>query len=186
MWNKERTELCVGLWNEGLSASEVARRMACGFTRNAIIGKIHRLGLSNTVTQRKPKFRKKETNPRKTRKRHDFNASLFVKQIPTIYQSPLPPEPMKPDKLFSLTEIADREEQEHVKLCRFIYGDPKQEGSGYCGCMAATGSCYCPGHHHMIFTAPPVRVRTKPTCGPKIAVKNIGNPHHTRKMEVVW
>jgi len=181
MWSEERTELCVKLWNEGHSASEVARRMACGFSRNAVIGKIHRLGLSHTVTHRPPKFRKKEAKPRRQRPRlcKSLNVGGFI-GTPT----PLPPEPVKPDKLFSLTEITDREDKDHVKLCRFIYGDPRDRDSGYCGCEAAPGSSYCPGHHHMVFTAPPVRLRARPSF--KVAVKNLGHPGHTRKMEVVW
>lgn len=151
MWNAKRTEMCVKLWNEGHSASEVARRMACGFSRNAVIGKIHRLGLSHTVTHRPPKFRKKEAKPRRQRPRlcKSLNVGGFI-GTPT----PLPPEPVKPDKLFSLTEITDREDKDHVKLCRFIYGDPRDHDSGYCGCETAPGSSYCPGHHHMVFTAP--------------------------------
>lgn len=177
-WDAERIELLKVLWRDGLSCSQIAGRLGCT-SRNAVIGKINRLGLSGRVV------RARKITTRKPRPKESIRFGR-VKSFEPVEVAPLPPEPVKPDKLFSLTAITDREDQEHVKLCRFIYGDPKQAGSGYCGCTAATGSSYCPGHHHMIFTAPPVRVRTKPTCGPKIAVKNIGNPHHTRKMEVVW
>lgn len=42
-----RVETLSRLWKEGKSASEIARTLNCGLTRNAIIGKIHRMGLSN-------------------------------------------------------------------------------------------------------------------------------------------
>ena len=44
-WNDERVELLKRLWAEGLSASQIASRLG-GVTRNAVIGKVHRLGLS--------------------------------------------------------------------------------------------------------------------------------------------
>ena len=48
-WTDERVELLKKLWNEGLSASQIAGRLG-GVTRNAVIGKVHRLGLSGRVT----------------------------------------------------------------------------------------------------------------------------------------
>src|SRR5690349_24924112 len=48
-WNDERVELLKKLWAEGLSASQIAGRLG-GVTRNAVIGKVHRLGLSGRAT----------------------------------------------------------------------------------------------------------------------------------------
>ena len=48
-WTDERVELLKKLWTEGLSASQIASRMG-GVTRNAVIGKVHRLGLSGRAT----------------------------------------------------------------------------------------------------------------------------------------
>ncbi|WP_412505108.1 GcrA family cell cycle regulator [Roseovarius sp. SYSU LYC5161] len=45
-WSDERVELLKRLWNEGQSASQIAKELG-GVTRNAVIGKVHRLGLSN-------------------------------------------------------------------------------------------------------------------------------------------
>jgi GcrA cell cycle regulator len=44
-WTDERVELLKKLWSEGLSASQIAGELG-GITRNAVIGKVHRLGLS--------------------------------------------------------------------------------------------------------------------------------------------
>ena len=44
-WNEERVALLRKLWTEGLSASQIAKQLG-GVTRNAVIGKVHRLGLS--------------------------------------------------------------------------------------------------------------------------------------------
>lgn len=45
-WTDERVELLKKMWNEGQSASAIAKELG-GVTRNAVIGKVHRLGLSN-------------------------------------------------------------------------------------------------------------------------------------------
>ena len=44
-WTEERVELLKKLWSEGLSASQIAGQLG-GVTRNAVIGKVHRLSLS--------------------------------------------------------------------------------------------------------------------------------------------
>ena len=48
-WTDERVELLKKLWAEGLSASQIAGRLG-SVTRNAVIGKVHRLGLSGRAT----------------------------------------------------------------------------------------------------------------------------------------
>ena len=45
-WTEERIRQLRELWSEGQSASKIAEKLG-GVTRNAVIGKIHRLGLSN-------------------------------------------------------------------------------------------------------------------------------------------
>ena len=45
-WSDERVELLKKMWGEGQSASQIAKELG-GVTRNAVIGKVHRLGLSN-------------------------------------------------------------------------------------------------------------------------------------------
>ena len=44
-WTDERVETLKKLWTDGLSASQIAAELG-GITRNAVIGKVHRLGLS--------------------------------------------------------------------------------------------------------------------------------------------
>ncbi len=45
-WTDERVEMLKKMWSEGQSASQIAKELG-GVTRNAVIGKVHRLGLSN-------------------------------------------------------------------------------------------------------------------------------------------
>jgi GcrA cell cycle regulator len=60
-WTDERVETLKKMWGEGQSASQIAKELG-GVTRNAVIGKVHRLGLSNragsggsTATKAAPK-----------------------------------------------------------------------------------------------------------------------------------
>ena len=52
-WDGERVELLRKLWQEGISASRIAAQLGAGITRNAVIGKVHRLGLAGRA---KPAF----------------------------------------------------------------------------------------------------------------------------------
>lgn len=45
-WTEERITILQQLWSDGLSASQIATKLG-GVTRNAVIGKVHRLGLSD-------------------------------------------------------------------------------------------------------------------------------------------
>ncbi len=53
-WTDERVELLKKMWGEGQSASQIAKELG-GVTRNAVIGKVHRLGLSNRAGNTTPK-----------------------------------------------------------------------------------------------------------------------------------
>src|SRR6476659_7515625 len=64
-WTDERVELLKKLWQDGLSASQIAKQLG-GVTRNAVIGKVHRLGLSGRATPSKPQ-RTVFKSPRPTR-----------------------------------------------------------------------------------------------------------------------
>ena len=48
-WTDDRVGALKKLWLEGQSASQIAKQLGGGVTRNAVIGKVHRLGLSNRV-----------------------------------------------------------------------------------------------------------------------------------------
>jgi GcrA cell cycle regulator len=52
-WTEERVETLKKLWLDGLSASQIAKQLG-GVTRNAVIGKVHRLGLSGRAAPSQP------------------------------------------------------------------------------------------------------------------------------------
>ncbi len=51
-WTEDRVKILATMWLDGKSASEIARHLG-GVTRNAVIGKVHRMGLSNRTEARK-------------------------------------------------------------------------------------------------------------------------------------
>ena len=52
-WTDDRVEILKKMWGEGQSASQIAKELG-GVTRNAVIGKVHRLGLSNRTATEAP------------------------------------------------------------------------------------------------------------------------------------
>lgn len=64
-WSDDRVELLKKLWEAGLSASQIAAELGGGISRNAAIGKIHRLGLSGRAKGHETKPRK-QRSPRPT------------------------------------------------------------------------------------------------------------------------
>ena len=57
-WTDERVETLKSMWSDGKSASQIAKELG-GVTRNAVIGKVHRLGLSNRVGGEHPDGRRR-------------------------------------------------------------------------------------------------------------------------------
>mgnify|MGYP006277037693 CR=1 FL=1 len=66
-WTEERVELLKKMWSEGQSASQIAKELG-GVTRNAVIGKVHRLGLSNRAGAGNAGPAKAEAKPAKPSK----------------------------------------------------------------------------------------------------------------------
>ncbi len=62
MWNDERVATLRKLWTDGLSASQIAKQLG-GVTRNAVIGKVHRLGLAGRPRPRVPPSASCATTP---------------------------------------------------------------------------------------------------------------------------
>lgn len=155
-WAQEgRVDQLRALWAEGFSAKQIAQRMG-NVTRNAVIGKLHRMGLANgdRQTRRYPTSTKSRGRGEHKGGKGNFNTELRRLRMPRQPESPLPPEPPRPAKLFQLVNMEDDQ-------CRFFYGDPREPDSGYCGCAKMPGSSYCAGHHRKVYTGVPVSSRSK-------------------------
>lgn len=130
-WTDERVELLTKLWGEGKTAAEIAKELG-GVTRNAVIGKAHRLKLSNRVS------------PIQQNK----------KPAPVKVQS-APPAPEK-----KIQKVPSQDNRQGVPLtalkaneCRWPLGDPQEESFGFCGHGAIAGLPYCSEHAKVAYQA---------------------------------
>jgi GcrA cell cycle regulator len=143
-WTAEQDELLKKLYEPNatgsLSASQIATEMDCGFTRNAIIGRIHRLGLA-LRGQRKARPRQKRVQPqRKTtirivRANGNSNA-LRSYEAAEIERAELRCIEIEPRNL-SMIDLGSGE-------CAYPYGDGPFT---FCGHPKADGSSYCFPHY---------------------------------------
>lgn len=158
-WTPELIAHLTTLWGDGLSCSQIAEALG-GFTRNAIIGKAHRLKLSGRKTPIQPAVRHVTASPPqpiKVQRSHRAKPAIFLrKNVATkslaVKNGAVIAIPMIPlaTRNVSLLELADRE-------CHFPLGDPQQPGFAFCGLPAITGSAYCLHHHALCWVPAPLR-----------------------------
>jgi GcrA cell cycle regulator len=129
-WTEERVEQLKQLWTEGLSASQIARQLG-GVTRNAVIGKVHRLGLAGRATPARAERPRLPTVRRLARPR-----PMQVVQAPIIEADPVVDE--NGNKTTVLT-VSDR-------MCKWPIGDPSTNEFHFCGHPPKAGSPYCEAH----------------------------------------
>ncbi|MBL4619151.1 MAG: hypothetical protein GXP04_04525 [Alphaproteobacteria bacterium] len=146
-WTDERVELLKTLWAEGLSAAQIANKMG-GVTRNAVIGKVHRLGLSGRATPAKPQRGRSIGVERR-------EETVTQKKRPVEMKSVIPePEFIAPLVLDTgaKTTVATITNN----MCKWPIGDPARDDFHFCGQSTLTSKSYCAYHAHMAFQ-PPVR-----------------------------
>jgi GcrA cell cycle regulator len=165
-WTEERVELLKKLWAEGLSASQIAGRLAQGVTRNAVIGKVHRLNLSGRATQPRnaaPRTaRKSPREPSIPGRSPSMPTAGATALKPFAHVAPRPialPEP-KPLRLVDSAKDG-RITILHLndKTCKWPIGDPNKEDFCFCGHGPREGSPYCEYHARMAYQPPQSRMR---------------------------
>lgn len=134
-WTDERVALLKKLWGEGKTAAEIASALG-GITRNAVIGKAHRLKLSNRLSPIQPATKKTIKQAANT------STPPVEKKAPKAQQSVQAPV----GKGLSLSELNSRQ-------CRWPEGDPREEGFGFCGHAVMAGLPYCPEHAKIAYQA---------------------------------
>jgi GcrA cell cycle regulator len=159
-WTDERVELLRKLWLEGLSASQIASALANGITRNAVIGKVHRLGLSGRIKASAPSIPRVRTKPlRPATPRPPIargNTALALKAMPAEATEPEPLE----DVVIPISERVTITELKEA-MCRWPMGDPTTAEFRFCGAKKppeATGP-YCAYHSRIAYQ--PVQERRR-------------------------
>jgi len=157
-WTDERVEALKRLWADGLSASQIAAELG-GISRNAVIGKVHRLGLSGRV---KAPSAAAPARPRKARApSHPLNTATYAVQGNAALARARAPEPIaEPAAVVAPTPELVTFECERVTImelregmCRWPIGDPAREDFRFCGLRTETGHTYC-SHHNTIAYQP--------------------------------
>lgn len=167
-WTDERVEVLKKLWAEGLSASQIAARLG-GVTRNAVIGKVHRLGLSGRATpsrapRPKPRRIREPSHPGKIsqfcsagtaalKADTDLDAEPIIEVEPSpIREVSLPPS----GERCNILQLSD-------KTCRWPIGDPGTEDFCFCGSTPKAGQPYC--EHHVQLAYQPAQDRRRRAAG---------------------
>lgn len=138
MWTEERVDLLQQLWQRGVSASKIAADLG-DVTRNAVMGKVHRLGLGGRSTTSRTKPPRPQRSSPKLRKSQ--RAQALRVPPPSTLEAPTPlPAPHADD----VARVSlDKLEADH---CRWpCASHVNNETPQYCGEQRVRGS-YCAGH----------------------------------------
>jgi len=161
-WTEERVAILKKLWTDGLSASQIALKLG-NVSRNAVIGKVHRLGLSGRATTSRmrsvrPRARVVAFPSRTPSVQYRSHGNTALKAL--FLPAPLPaPEPVLDDIEIPM---ADRVDLLSLKdcMCRWPLGDPQDETFRFCGRRTRNGSSYC--EHHARIAYQPVQRHRRP------------------------
>ena len=142
-WTDERVDLLKKLWLEGLSASQIAKQLG-GVTRNAVIGKVHRLGLSGRAAPSQPA--RPAFKPQRAA-RPAAPAPQPVRRAIAVAQPPVVETPARrveePGSATVLTLGAH--------MCKWPIGDPSSDGFSFCGRRTGEDGPYCNEHARVAY-----------------------------------
>jgi GcrA cell cycle regulator len=151
-WNDERVELLKKLWTDGLSASQIAAELG-GITRNAVIGKVHRLGLSGrakTPSSSVPRPRKPRAQGHMVRvSRPTMRGNTALAPLHG-YELDLEPEPELIENIIPIGQRCTLLELNEDK-CRWPIGDPGSTEFFFCGGKPIDSLPYCSYHSRLAY-----------------------------------
>ncbi|MGE4314081.1 MAG: GcrA family cell cycle regulator [Pseudobdellovibrionaceae bacterium] len=171
-WTDDRVDLLKRLWGEGKTAKEIAQILGGGLTRNAVIGKAHRLKLSGRISPIQQNKSEEETileeKARVSGKLLDVRPTGAAKKVEQ--SRPATPQPLAKKTGLAPAETRTTAEQPQFKkravpaeaneaqgagvqladikerMCRWPIGDPKHDDFHFCGAMSSAGLPYCEVH----------------------------------------
>ena len=135
-WTDEKVNKLKDLWGKGNTASQIAEIIG-GVSRNAVIGKAHRLNLSSKIKTRSLK---------QSQKVHDKteNNNLNLRGRRAKFKSLILDKNFEPAKNLSLEELNEN-------TCKYMEGHPDEKGSSFCGRKNVEKFSYCPLHLMIVF-----------------------------------
>ncbi len=170
-WSEDRVEQLKSLWTEGLSASQIARALG-GVTRNAVIGKVHRLGLAGRASPSRSERPRLPMAPKAPSVRNHLPA------VPVVEEDPLT---LEDGSHATVLTISDR-------MCRWPIGDPAASEFHFCGRSPKAGSPYCEAHARKAYQPQQTRRERKGqpragwrgSCG-ALSAEQVRWPQHSRE-----
>ncbi len=183
-WTDERVEMLKKLWAEGLSASQIAAKLG-GVSRNAVIGKVHRLKLSGRAKSTKPAAPRVRRTPNpggsvrssgmgSSGGSSSGNFNMPTRTAPSTTHT-IGATALKHDQEVVAYNAPFQDAQDVVapmplklKLvdindttCKWPYGDPLQGEFYFCGHGNKENSPYCSYHSKLAFQQPHDRRRSR-------------------------
>ena len=163
-WTDDRVALLRRLWEDGQSASKIAAQLG-GVTRNAVIGKVHRLGLGGRARGAEeapastptPKAVEIETAIAVVETQAPEPVAILAHRPAPVFPTPAPaPEPVALAVSKRVTIMDLRE-----SMCRWPLGDPTTPEFRFCGARSITGLPYCTHHAQIAYQPAAERKRDR-------------------------
>lgn len=170
-WTDERVEKLTKLWADGLSASQIAAELG-GVSRNAVIGKVHRLNLPGRAKSggsgggrskrvasapRGGGYGGRSSAPRSTPRSSGATAlkhDVLADAIAEIDMRPIEDVVVPISRRLPLTELTE-------KTCKWPIGDPMQDDFYFCGVDCDDTDPYCTYHSKLAFQPTAERKRSR-------------------------
>ncbi|SOE18079.1 GcrA cell cycle regulator [Hoeflea halophila] len=173
-WTDERVERLKKLWADGLSASQIAAQLG-GVSRNAVIGKVHRLNLPGraksggqatvrtkrtTAAPRAPNYAGRTASTQTARPVGRSSGGAALKQDLDVVASeevdtrPVDDVVVPISRRLTLVELSER-------TCKWPVGDPLQDDFHFCGNDSGDASPYCSYHAKLAFQPSSERKRAR-------------------------
>lgn len=160
-WTDERVEQLKKLWETGLSASQIAAELGGYITRNAVIGKIGRLGLSGRVPGTKPGTVRTPRIPRDRMvkvRRAPSRVSVALAQAVAIEADA---DLQRGAEVIPFTQRCTLLDLTETN-CHWPVGEPFAADFHFCGGKSLDGVPYCGPHMRMAYQPSSARSRQNP------------------------
>ena len=135
-WDEKKIEILRNEWGKGKTASQIAELIG-GVSRNAVIGKAHRLNLSSKVKTKNSSYNYSKIN-------QDSEKKIKNKSSRSKFRSLVLDKNFEAAKNISLEELNEN-------TCKYMEGHPDEKESSFCGRKNVEKFSYCPLHLMIVF-----------------------------------